>query len=74
MTLLVGYLICAAVTWTALVADGVIGLMTPQGFYRSLRNDVEMFGPWRVALWGVLCLLCWWGVWFVWVSDWVDDT
>lgn len=75
MSLLYGHLVCAVLTWLALVRDGMRAL-TPQALWRALRTDISIFGPVRVALWALLCLVAWplvWGAWAVeWLQDWLD--
>jgi hypothetical protein len=72
MTLLTGHLICALLTWIALVADGTTSRLTPRSFVRALRYDLVTFGIWRVLLWVLLCLTMWWTVWFAWMMEWLD--
>lgn len=72
MSLLYGHLICALLTWIALVADGVPRL-TPSSFARALVYDIRTFGALRVFLWAVVCLVMWWAIWFAWFAEWLED-
>jgi hypothetical protein len=69
---LYGHLVCAALTWIALVADGVMRRLTPHSFWRALCDDVRIFGLGRVLLWVLLCLFAWPAVWIAWMTEWLE--
>lgn len=71
MSLWVAHLICALVTWIALVAEGAYRL-TPETFWRALKSDVRVYGRGRVILWWLLCLAAWPIVWLAWMTEWLE--
>jgi hypothetical protein len=71
VSLLYGHLVCALLTWLALVSDGV-KVMTPRGFWKALRADVRIFGLGRVLIWVLLCLVAWPLVWLAWMTEWLE--
>jgi hypothetical protein len=68
--LLAGHLLCALLTWAALVCDGLRRLSL-RNFWRMLRANVRTFGATRIMLWWLLCLVAWPLVWIAWTTEWL---